>query len=79
MALLTEVSKHYGKLKFYLNGQWVEPKSNRTFETTNPAAGCETLMTGEGACPIYESFRSGGTNGTIDGSKQALREIKIIP
>lgn len=37
MALLPEVSKHYGKLKLYLNGQWVEPKINRYFETTNPA------------------------------------------
>ena len=37
MALLPEVSPHYGKLKFYLNGQWVEPKSKRYFETTNPA------------------------------------------
>lgn len=37
MALLPEISKHYGRLKWYLNGQWVEPKSGRFFETTNPA------------------------------------------
>jgi malonate-semialdehyde dehydrogenase (acetylating) / methylmalonate-semialdehyde dehydrogenase len=37
MALLPEVSKHYGKLKFYINGQWAEPKSDTYFETTNPA------------------------------------------
>lgn len=37
MAVLPEVSKHYGKLKLYINGQWVETKSNKYFETTNPA------------------------------------------
>jgi malonate-semialdehyde dehydrogenase (acetylating) / methylmalonate-semialdehyde dehydrogenase len=37
MALLTEVKNHYGKLKQYINGQWVEPKNDRYFETTNPA------------------------------------------
>ncbi len=38
MAILEEVSKHYGKLKLYINGQWVDTKSNRYFETTNPAS-----------------------------------------
>jgi acyl-CoA reductase-like NAD-dependent aldehyde dehydrogenase len=37
MALLPEVSKHYGKLKLYINGQWVESRSTRSFEDTNPA------------------------------------------
>ena len=39
MAILDEVSKHYGKLKLYINGQWVETGSNKYFETTNPATG----------------------------------------
>jgi malonate-semialdehyde dehydrogenase (acetylating)/methylmalonate-semialdehyde dehydrogenase len=39
MAVLQEVSKHYGKLKQYINGKWVEPESKRYFETTNPATG----------------------------------------
>ncbi|MBA4392915.1 MAG: aldehyde dehydrogenase, partial [Desulfobacca sp.] len=37
MALLPEVSSHYGKLKFYINGEWVDGQSNRFFEITNPA------------------------------------------
>ena len=37
MAILPEVKKHYGKLKLYINGQWVETASNKYFETTNPA------------------------------------------
>jgi malonate-semialdehyde dehydrogenase (acetylating)/methylmalonate-semialdehyde dehydrogenase len=37
MALLPEVSKHYGKLKLYINGRWVESRSTKSFEDTNPA------------------------------------------
>ena len=39
MAILSEVSKHYGRLKLYVNGQWVDTGSNKYFETTNPATG----------------------------------------
>ncbi len=39
MALLPEVKKHYGKLKFLINGEWVEAKSTDTQEITNPATG----------------------------------------
>ena len=37
MAILPEVAKHYGKLKNYINGEWVEPGTGQYFETTNPA------------------------------------------
>jgi malonate-semialdehyde dehydrogenase (acetylating)/methylmalonate-semialdehyde dehydrogenase len=39
MTLLPEVQKHYGKLKFYINGQWVESESDRVYEDVNPANG----------------------------------------
>jgi malonate-semialdehyde dehydrogenase (acetylating)/methylmalonate-semialdehyde dehydrogenase len=39
MALLPEVKKHYGKLKFLINGEWVDSKSTDIQETTNPATG----------------------------------------
>ena len=39
MALLPEVKKHYGKLKFLINGEWVASKSTDIQETTNPATG----------------------------------------
>jgi len=39
MTLLPEVQKHYGKLKFYINGKWVESKSERVYEDVNPANG----------------------------------------
>ncbi|NMC93139.1 MAG: aldehyde dehydrogenase family protein [Syntrophorhabdus sp.] len=39
MAILPEVKKHYGRLKFFINGEWIESKSNNCFENTNPATG----------------------------------------
>ncbi len=39
MAILPEVKRHYGKLKLYINGQWVNTASKKYFETTNPASG----------------------------------------
>jgi len=39
MALLPEVQKHYGKLKLYINGQWVESESDVIYEDVNPATG----------------------------------------
>ncbi len=37
MALLPEVKTHYGKQKFFINGEWVESKSNTAHQNTNPA------------------------------------------
>ena len=39
MALLSEVQKHYGKLKFYINGRWVASESDLIYEDVNPATG----------------------------------------
>ena len=39
MSMLQEVQQHYGKLKFLINGEWVESKSTDIHETTNPATG----------------------------------------
>ena len=37
MGTLPEVKKHYGKLKLFINGEWVESKSTEVREDTNPA------------------------------------------
>ncbi len=39
MAVLSEVQKYYGKLPFYLNGQWVASTSTTVSEDVNPATG----------------------------------------
>jgi malonate-semialdehyde dehydrogenase (acetylating)/methylmalonate-semialdehyde dehydrogenase len=39
MAILSEVEKHYGKLKSYINGQWVSSTSSQVYDDINPATG----------------------------------------
>ena len=39
MAFLPEVQKHYGKLKLYINGGWIESESDLVYEDLNPATG----------------------------------------
>ncbi|MFC1611519.1 aldehyde dehydrogenase family protein, partial [Myxococcota bacterium] len=37
--VLPEVKEHYGRVKNYIDGEWVESKSARTQEVVNPATG----------------------------------------
>jgi malonate-semialdehyde dehydrogenase (acetylating)/methylmalonate-semialdehyde dehydrogenase len=37
MALLPEVKAHYGRQKFFINGEWVESKSTTVHQNRNPA------------------------------------------
>jgi malonate-semialdehyde dehydrogenase (acetylating)/methylmalonate-semialdehyde dehydrogenase len=39
MALLPEIKNHYGKQKFFIDGEWVEAKSTTVHQNTNPATG----------------------------------------
>ncbi len=39
MAVLKEVQQNYGKLKQYVNGQWIESESTDIYESFNPATG----------------------------------------
>jgi malonate-semialdehyde dehydrogenase (acetylating)/methylmalonate-semialdehyde dehydrogenase len=39
MALLPEVKSHYGKLKNYVNGEWVDSESDKIIDVENPATG----------------------------------------
>ncbi len=39
MAVLPEVQKHYGKLNFFINGNWVVSESDQIYEDLNPATG----------------------------------------
>ena len=43
MAVLEEVSRHYGRVKLYINGQWIDPASGVYFETMNPASSLHNL------------------------------------
>jgi len=37
MSLLSEVQKHYGRLKLFINGEWVESRSTQAQNVMNPA------------------------------------------
>ncbi|HEX9907063.1 MAG TPA: CoA-acylating methylmalonate-semialdehyde dehydrogenase [Thermoplasmata archaeon] len=37
MALLTEVQKNYGKLKNYVNGEWIDSTSDKVIDVENPS------------------------------------------
>lgn len=39
MAVLDEVRPHYGRLKLYIDGEWVESKSGEVIPSMNPAKG----------------------------------------
>jgi malonate-semialdehyde dehydrogenase (acetylating)/methylmalonate-semialdehyde dehydrogenase len=39
MAVLPEVEKHYGKLKYFMNGSWMDSASKQIYEDVNPATG----------------------------------------
>jgi malonate-semialdehyde dehydrogenase (acetylating)/methylmalonate-semialdehyde dehydrogenase len=41
MSVLNEVKSHYGKLRFYIGGEWVESNSADIRSTPNPATGEE--------------------------------------
>ncbi len=41
MSMLPEVKSHYGRLRFYIGGRWVESGSDDIQTTTNPATGQE--------------------------------------
>ena len=61
MALLPEVQNHYGKLKFFINGRWVESSSDLIYKDVNPATG-ETIA----------EFPS-ATDGEIEAAIEAAR------
>jgi len=39
MALLSEVQKNYGKLKNYVNGEWVDSETDKFLDVENPSTG----------------------------------------
>ncbi len=71
MAVLPEVDKHYGKLKLFIDGKWVEPSSGAYFETTNPATG-EVIAEAPVASP-------GEVEKAIAGAHEAFKKWRNVP
>lgn len=71
MALLPEVKKDYGKLKFLINGEWVDSKSTAGDEDTNPATG-EVIAE-------FASATKEEAHAAVNAAHNALREWKDFP
>jgi malonate-semialdehyde dehydrogenase (acetylating)/methylmalonate-semialdehyde dehydrogenase len=71
MALLPEVQKHYGKLKFYINGSWVASESDLIYEDVNPATG-EVIAE-------FPSATDSEIEAAIDAAQGALAKWREVP
>lgn len=71
MALLSEVAKHYGKLKLYVGGEWVESSSDQVYDSVNPATG-EVIAT-------FPSATEAEVNRAIESAQWALGEWRKVP
>ncbi len=71
MALLPEVQKHYGKLKCYINGSWVESESDLIYEDVNPATG-EVIAE-------FPSATDSEIEAAIDAAQGAVAKWREVP
>ncbi|GAB6143580.1 aldehyde dehydrogenase family protein [Desulfocicer niacini] len=71
MAIMQEVEKHYGKLKLYINGEWVESDSTNVYSNVNPATG-EEIAT-------FPSATDKEVNKAIEAAQASLEVWKKVP
>lgn len=71
MTLLPEVQKHYGKLKFYINGSWVESESDLIYKDVNPATG-EVIAE-------FPSATDSEIEAAIDAAQGAVAKWREVP
>jgi malonate-semialdehyde dehydrogenase (acetylating)/methylmalonate-semialdehyde dehydrogenase len=71
MAILPEVEKNYGKLKLYINGEWVDSAAADVSETTNPATG-EVIAT-------FPTATDAEVDKAVASAQDALAEWKRVP
>lgn len=70
MAILPEVKKHYGNLKLLIGGEWVESKSNKINQTTNPATG-EVIAT-------FPTATQAEARAAVEAAQQAFKTMGRI-
>ena len=71
MAIIQEVEKHYGKLKLYINGEWVESDSTNIYSNVNPATG-EEIAT-------FPSATVEDVNKAIEAAQASLEVWRKVP
>ncbi|MCB2185349.1 MAG: aldehyde dehydrogenase family protein [Deltaproteobacteria bacterium] len=74
MALLPEVKSHYGKLKLYIDGEWVESASTDVRPTTNPATGEEIALYPQATKEEARAAVESAQRGFLAWREVALRE-----
>ncbi len=74
MAMLPEVKSHYGKLKLYIDGEWVESKSSDVRATTNPATGQEIATYPQATQEEARAAVEAAQRGFLAWREVALRE-----
>lgn len=71
MTVLPEVEKHYGKLKFFINGSWMDSASDQIYEDVNPATG-EVIAE-------FPSATDGEIEQAIQTAQAALEKWREVP
>ncbi len=71
MALIPEVKNHYGNLKFFVNGEWIESKSPQIHQTTNPAT--------DQVIAEFPTATSEEARAAVESAHNAFQEWKNVP
>ncbi|NIQ38415.1 MAG: aldehyde dehydrogenase family protein [Proteobacteria bacterium] len=71
MALVPEVKKHYGRLRFLIDGEWVDSKSTIINENTNPATG-EVIAE-------FPSATKDEAHSAVEAAHKAFKEWRDFP
>ena len=71
MAVLKEVQQNYGKLKQYINGEWIESEATDIYESVNPATG-EVIAT-------FSSATDDEVSQAIESAHAAMKTWGDVP
>ena len=71
MTVLPEVEKHYGRLKFFINGSWIDSSSDQIYEDVNPATG-EVIAE-------FPSATDSEIEQAIQAAQAALEDWRAVP
>ena len=58
--------------KNFINGEWVEPRSNKTFENRNPANTDELIG-------MFPSSTEEDVNAAVEAAKEAYKTWRLVP
>jgi len=71
MTVLPEVEKHYGRLKFFINGSWIDSTSDQIYDDVNPATGKVIAE--------FPSATDGEIEQAIQAAQAALEAWRAVP